>query len=104
MSIYNKIADKMSKTSYNYLETMGWKDGVIYFKNVNSNESFEYLERWFGVDIQVIDQKNISGAFYGEFKNEILENVLSVMSKALQFDYQIKDKIVVIKPKIKGYE
>lgn len=104
MSIYNKIASKMSKTSYNYLETMGWKDGVIYFKNVNSNESFEYLERWFGVDIQVINQENISGAFYGEFKNEILENVLSAMSKALQFDYQIKDKIVVIKPKMKGYE
>ena len=39
-----------------------------------------------------------------EESGETLENVLSAMSKALQFDYQIKDKIVVIKPKIKGYE
>ena len=99
MAVYNKSADELSKTTFNYLETMAWKDGVIYFNDANPGEAFKYLEKWYGVDIQVINQNKIQGAFYGEFKNENLENILTIMGIALEFECQFKDSIIFIKPK-----
>lgn len=99
MATFDKSTSKLSKTSFDYLEVMGWKDGIIYFKNAKSKEAFNYLERWYGVDIQVINGDKILGSFYGEFKNENLKNVLTAMGKALQFDYQFNDNFVFIKPK-----
>ena len=101
MAIYEKSSSKLSKTSFNYLEIMGWKDGIIYFEDANSSEVFSYLERWYGVDIHASEQDKIMGAFHGEFKNEALDNVLKSISKALFFDYQINDDNteVFIKPK-----
>ncbi|MCG8310796.1 MAG: FecR domain-containing protein [Cytophagales bacterium] len=106
MAVYDKAGSNLSKTSFNYLEVTGWKDGIIYFDNANSSEVFSYLERWYGVDIYAKDQDKIMGAFHGEFKNEILDNVLTAISKALRFDYQInKDGTeVYIKPKRNEYE
>jgi len=98
MAEYDKVINTLSKTTYNYLEVMGWKDGVIYFENVSSKEAFEYLERWYGMNIHVINENKIPGAFHGEFKNEILENVLIAMGKALQFDFELHEKNVIIKP------
>ena len=99
MAVYEKAGNKLSKTGYNYVETMGWKDGIIYFKDANCTDIFNYLERWYGVDIYAKDREKIMGSFYGEFKNENLENVLSAMGKALRFEYQINDdKTVFIKP------
>ncbi len=98
MAIFDKSVSKLSKTTFDYLETMGWKDGIIYFKNTNSTDAFQYLERWYGVDINIESQDKILGSFYGEFKNENLENVLSAMSKALRFEYQFNDGNVFVKP------
>lgn len=98
MAIINKSTNRLSKTTFNYLETMGWKDGIIYFKDATSRVAFDYLERWYGVDFHVKDQDKLRGSFYGEFKDENLENVLRVMSNVLQFEYQLNDSNVFIKP------
>ncbi len=99
MATFNKQTKQLYKTTFNYLETMGWKDGIIYFKNIDSKQAFDYLERWYGVDIQVINGTQIPGSFYGEFRNETLINVLNAMGRALQFEFQINNKFVLIKPK-----
>ena len=99
MAVYEKADNKLFKTDYDYTETLGWKDGIIYFKDANSKDIFNYLENWYGVEIYAKDQDRIMGSFYGEFKNENLENVLTAMAKALRFEYQINDdNKVFIKP------
>ncbi len=99
MVTFNKATNTLSKTAFNYREIFGWKDGVIYFKDATCRDAFNYLERWYGVDIQVINADEILGSFYGEFKNENLENVLAAMGKALQFEYQFHDNVIIVKPK-----
>lgn len=99
MAVYEKADNKLFKTDYDFAEILGWKDGIIYFKDASSNDIFNYLEHWYGVEIYAKDQDRIMGSFYGEFRNENLENVLNAMGKALRFEYQINDgNKVFIKP------
>lgn len=105
MAVYNKSNNSLAKTDFNFIEAFGWKDGIIYFHDANSEEVFNYLERWYGVDIQVQNSEGIFGTFHGEFEKEILTNVLSQIGTAMQFDYEFIDKYhVLIKPKKNEHE
>ena len=80
-------------------ERISWKDGVIYFHEKNLFEALEVLEKWYGVDIQVLNPEKAAkdyGNINGEFKNESLTNVLKVMSFAKGFSYNVTGKKVVI--------
>jgi len=104
MAVYNKYNSSFAKTYFDYIEALGWKDGIIHFSNSNSEEIFNYLERWYGVEIYVKDQDKILESFVGEFTKETLENVLNSIGHALQFDYYFDDNKVFIKKKKNEYE
>ncbi|MDN5212736.1 DUF4974 domain-containing protein [Fulvivirgaceae bacterium BMA12] len=89
-----------NKTLFDFKERLSWKDGIIYFHESDLFEAVEVLEKWYGVEFEVLnpekadtDYNNING----EFKNESLSNVLKVMSFAKGFTYSITGKKVVIK-------
>ena len=97
--MFDKQTEKFSKSSFNMKERVSWKDGVIYFHEKNLFEALEVLEKWYGVDIQVLNPKKAAkdyGNINGEFKNESLTNVLKVMSFAKGFSYNVTGKKVVI--------
>ncbi|MBT30206.1 MAG: hypothetical protein CMO01_11150 [Thalassobius sp.] len=98
MVIYNKANELAQKVTFDTRKEIGWKDGIIYFENANVAEIFPYLEKWYGVKINVEKQEEILGSFVGEFQDENLDNVLRVMGNALGFNYRIENKVVHIKP------
>lgn len=104
MAVYNKYSSIFAKKYFDYIEALGWKDGVILFRDASSEEIFSYLERWYGVEIYVKDQEKMPESFVGEFKKETLENVLNIIGHALQFDYYFDDDKVFIEPKKNEYE
>ena len=99
MAVYSKTNANLTKTSFDYLEMVGWKDGIIKFNGVKIKEAFAYLERWYGVNFYIKDQEHITDSFYGEFHNESLENVLDAMSRAMRFDFEINDSKIIVAPK-----
>ena len=82
-------------SSYNVVETEGWKDGVLFFKQAKINEITRKLERWYGVKIEINEpSKEIS--YTGLFKRENLENVLIGIGFGADFDYKINaDKVLL---------
>lgn len=77
---------------------LGWKDNILAFHNNDILDIAQKLERWYGVRIEVSQHDKIANSFFGEFENESLRNVLESIGHALEFEYQIDNKNVKIKP------
>lgn len=75
-----------------------WKSGILEFENMPLDEVLQTLERWYDVEIQVERNKSIPKELCtGRFKpNEYLTNVLESLSHAIDFDYSIDKKKVVL--------
>ncbi len=88
---------KMVLRKFSYAEEVGWKDGILFFKDNNHQEVFEKLERWYGVNIQYDKEIKLSSRYSGQHQNQTLKTVLKGIGYSLNFDYQIsEDKQVKI--------
>ena len=75
---------------------LGWKDGVIFFRDTAFDEVINTLERWYGVKFEIKGAKGKGSPFSGEFHNENLENVLEAMSYSQKFQYRIDKRNVTL--------
>jgi ferric-dicitrate binding protein FerR (iron transport regulator) len=95
---YNKKSGFINRVlNFNELEEIGWKDGVIYFKNANLNEVIKRLEKWYNVNIEVVKKPHFKWSYNGIFRDQSLQNVLESMGYSQEFDYVIEDKEVIIR-------
>ena len=75
-----------------------WKDGIIYFENTPLSECFETLELWYGVKINVENDRLIADKkVSGRFDKDYLANVLNSISYAHEFEYEINKERVYIR-------
>lgn len=73
-----------------------WIKGILTFEQTPFPEVVKLLERWYGVEIEItgeISRSLCSGTFQN---NEILDNVLDVLSSSVGFKYQLNGKKVTI--------
>jgi hypothetical protein len=73
-------------------KVLAWKDGKIIFENAGLPEVVKTLEDWYGVEINLVNAENVKWKFSGEYKNEILDNVLNSMAFIEKFNYKINGK------------
>ncbi|WP_200976532.1 FecR family protein [Echinicola sp. 20G] len=93
LSIYEK---EMEKYTVSVSDRILWTKGILKFDMSSFQEMVEILERWYGVDISFEGTPNNIKAS-GEFdQQESLRNVLEVMSKSLEFDFELHNKSVKI--------
>lgn len=79
-------------------EQWGWKEGILYFNEDNFLMVITKLERWYGVDIVVLNQDTAEGWNYSaRYDNVSLNNVLKGISYTKSFDYEINDTTVYIR-------
>lgn len=96
---------QIEKTSYKAGEELAWKDDILVFKNADIRALARELERWYGVKIELRNTENIEKQFTGRFQDESLETILKGTGFALNFEYEIKGKNIIIKgKKHKKYE
>ncbi len=96
MFIYDHQTSDYNKTTFDYNESISWKDGKLIFKEAKINEVVKKLERWYGVEIIVNDWTDIVGGFNGIYTNAPLEVVLEGMGFTSDFNFKIKGKKVFI--------
>ena len=84
-----------TKSSFDPVEIIGWKDGVLYFRNADLLTIKNRLERWFGLPIN-IDSRVPATRYTGKFTNESLENILEAISFTTAFDFSIEKDSVFI--------
>ena len=88
--------NQFNKQKLDEIFDLGWKDGMITFKDENIEEVKNKLENWYGVEIELRNKGKIAKSFKGVYKNELLTNVLASISYAMNFDYEIKNNTVYI--------
>ncbi|MCG8308906.1 MAG: FecR domain-containing protein [Cytophagales bacterium] len=90
------VGSGIRKQNFDLNERVAWVDGYIYLNDKTFDESIEILQRWFGVEFEVLNNirdPSITGR--GKFKNQSLENILHVLSYSFDFKYTVGDKIEI---------
>ncbi len=83
-------------SDFDYLSNIGWKDGILIFKNNSFKEITDKVENWYGV--KIIGTENIpdKSDYTGMYKNEMLSEVLEGLSFVYGFDFEINMDTVKI--------
>jgi transmembrane sensor len=75
---------------------LGWMDYRMFFEKQTMNQISRELERWYGVDIEFSDPEINELTVSANFEDESLQEVLRVLSLALNFEYEISGRSVLI--------
>ncbi len=93
---FNRATTSLEVSGFDPARVLGWKEGVLHFHRASLREVKEGLEEWFGVEIMLKNAKEVDWQFSGEYRQQMLEEVLESMSYIQGFDYKIKDKAVTL--------
>ncbi|MFC4874578.1 FecR family protein [Negadavirga shengliensis] len=75
---------------------IGWTKKLLIFQQTPLPEAIRTLENWYGVTFEIHNQPEDEVLFSGRFHDETLEIVLSGLSYAAKFDFEInKDKVTI---------
>ncbi|UII27684.1 FecR domain-containing protein [Fulvivirga maritima] len=73
-----------------------WAEGIIHFNKTAIDEALIVLERWYDVDIELVNKPNPAPVVSGSFKDANLESVLKSIGFALEFEFKRTNKKVNI--------
>ncbi|MFW5761233.1 MAG: FecR family protein [Cyclobacteriaceae bacterium] len=95
-AVHDKAQKSFYKTSYNYQQDVGWKDGILYFKDADFITIKNRLQKWYGIEI--VDESNFNRHwnYTGTFEKASLEEVLQRIAYLEGFSFSINDKKVKI--------
>lgn len=75
-----------------------WKDDKFVFYNERFDTLSIRLERWFNVNIEIVDEELKEYRFSGTFESENIEVALDALKLASSFEFQInKDQVTITK-------
>jgi transmembrane sensor len=81
-------------TKFDYEMAFLWKDGILVFNKTEFSKSVNRLERWYGVEVSIINPPKKEKRISGKFKNDYLSDVLETLGYAYGFNYRIHNKKV----------
>lgn len=84
--------ERIIKGRFNPDKAFLWKSGILLFDHVTLGEFTSTLERWYGVEIALVNKPRDGLKITGEFQDTYLSNVLESIGYAYGFDYIIDQK------------
>jgi len=97
---YQRSERTITTNSFNMEETIGWRNGILVFKNANQKDIAVKLKRWYGIDLEIEGNKEIiSKRYTGKFDNNSLEYVLKAISYTSNIRFEIENNRVILKQK-----
>src|SRR5690606_13267275 len=88
---------KMIKGPFNIKAVTGWKEGILFFDEMNVVEIKSTMEKWYDVNITLENAPPLDWKYTGEFHNESLRNVLEGLSFSKKLSYEIDNDNVTIR-------
>lgn len=77
-------------------EYVAWNDGILLHHNKKLSYVATQLERWYGVEISFESEELKDCMIRGEYRNEILADVLVAIGYAFNIDYRIDGRQVTL--------
>jgi ferric-dicitrate binding protein FerR (iron transport regulator) len=95
--IYSRDNNDFHKVAFDLELETAWSNGIIMFEDTNFKSVILTLERWYGVQFEIINEsKKSEDAFSGIFENQSLERVLEILSFSGGFTFKSSDNQIVI--------
>ncbi len=69
-----------------------WINGRLVFENATMEEVMERLKRWYGVQIEVTDNKLLDLHFKATFINESIDEALKLLQSTATFNYRFANR------------
>lgn len=93
---YDKATGTISKSIFDADKVLAWKKGIIYLDNVNEATAMRILERWYGIQIEIKGKSKAPWELTARFDNQSLNSVLTSLSYAFGFNFEIDHNHVLI--------
>jgi transmembrane sensor len=97
--IYHRENGSNEKVTFEPMDDLAWKDGVLVFKNADFDEFIRRLEHWFGVEFAIEGKPGEVWNVNGRFTTETLSEILVGVNFTYDIEYSIKGEHVVLKLK-----
>ena len=94
MATFLKSDHTFSKSPFSFNHKIGWKDGLICFKDADYHEIVRKLECWYGVSFHSNKIPAKEWKFNGIFENQTLDNIMIALQFGHDFEYELKGKNV----------
>lgn len=66
----------------------GWINGRLIFSHASLSEVVERMERWYGVDIEIVDNELLQLHFKATFESESIEEALKLLQSTATFNFK----------------
>lgn len=86
---YHKSDGFVTIEEFGLLETIGWKDDKLVFKNVPLENILVKLERRFGVKFELTDKQHGKRKITADFETESIQTVAEVLKKLTGLNYRM---------------
>ena len=96
MTTVQPLTDELSKKTFDIEVITGWRNNLLIFDEIPFGEIIERLEQWYGVEFKINGAPSADKKYSGRFENKPLALVLEGLGFSSAFDYEIKDKSVVL--------
>lgn len=73
-----------------------WLDNKLAFENESFKELAQKMERWYGVSIQIKDEKTAAIRFTGVFEDETVEDAMRALKITASFNYKFHGKTITV--------
>jgi ferric-dicitrate binding protein FerR (iron transport regulator) len=96
IALYDKTARKVTKMTGDVSKVIAWSNDELIFDDNTLEEIVTYLERWYGVEIELEDALKGRHRFTFNIKTESLREMLDLINVILPIKYEINGKHVKI--------
>ncbi|MFA3782757.1 FecR family protein [Melioribacteraceae bacterium 4301-Me] len=93
---YSKIDDVSKVGKFDKVETIGWKDNILKFNNVPLKKVFVKLERFYGLQFELLNESKANLKITANFQEESLRTVAEVIKNltGLQYKSVVQSNII----------
>ena len=102
-AIYSKEKGEMIVDSF-ASEMLGWKDGIVIFRQASRSEVVKTLQNWYGVKIHFQNDDMRPWDLTATFDNQSLKTVMESLAHTANFTYEIDRKDIRINFKKSAYD
>jgi ferric-dicitrate binding protein FerR (iron transport regulator) len=77
-------------------EAVAWKDNKLVFRDETFHDLSKKMERWYDVEIEIVDENLPNALFSGVFVKESVEQALDALKLATPFQYKMEKNYIII--------
>ncbi|GEO03472.1 iron dicitrate transporter FecR [Adhaeribacter aerolatus] len=97
---YHKQNRQVQQQAFHAKEALGWRNGLLYFRNADLQQIITRLENWYGVEIQLSGQLPAGATtwqYSGEYDQASLDKVLTGIGFVKDFTYERNGNKVILR-------